>query len=536
MLLRGPSSAAGEAEVRCRVRVSGLRLAAGAGPPDVIAAALRKAGLALEAVLGQEISRRAEDRRAGRAVTTWSVDFELAEPPARLRAGVRLLRDPPPSRRTATERLPSPAVVVGTGPAGLFAGLALARAGFRPVLLERGDPLNLRAQAIARLNREGVLDPESNYLFGEGGAGTFSDGKLTCRSRDRRVAGVLREFRDRSGRPDVAYDWRPHLGSDRIRAVVARLRTEILARGGTIRYRERLRGLRPGPESTWILDTTGGGLAAGVVVLAPGHSARDLVEPLLSAGLRAEARPFQLGFRVEHPQAWVDGALRRTGGLPADYRLLVRVEGASVFTFCMCPGGEIIPAISDLAHMNTNGMSWSGKSSGFATSGVVTTLDPCTLPGDGIRRGLEFQIAIEEEAARRAGCGVRVPAMRLADLVRGDRDRPLPAATSCRTGLVRAPLVGLFPARLEALLLRGLEGMDRQMPGFLQDCAVVVGPECRSASPLRWRRDPRTLMAEGAPGVFCAGEGAGYAGGIVSAAVDGLRVAEQIMARFIPAP
>jgi uncharacterized FAD-dependent dehydrogenase len=398
--------------------------------------------------------------------------------------------------------------------------------------------MNLRTQRIRDINRLGALDPESNYLFGEGGAGTFSDGKLTSRSKDARGARVLRTFQDMSGVSSVVWDYRPHLGSDRVRTVVGRIRMEILAKGGEIRFRCRAEGLVLRDGRVTAVQTSGGDIPATVAILAPGHSARDLVRSLARAGVPMEPKPFQLGLRVEHPQPWVDDVVygrhaRGDAMGPADYRLAVRVGGASVFSFCMCPGGEIIPAVSDLGHMNTNGMSWSLKATGFANSGLVTTLEPSTFGSGDPLAGIALQERHEAAAAEITGHGVSVPAQRLRDFLERRASPDLPA-TSCRTGLVPAVLDGVVPDGVAGLLRRALSGMNRQMPGFLQHEALLVGPESRSSSPVRIVRDAETLESPIA-GLYPVGEGAGYAGGIVSAAVDGIRAAESVMRRYRPA-
>jgi uncharacterized FAD-dependent dehydrogenase len=421
----------------------------------------------------------------------------------------------------------------------LFAGLLLAQRGFCPVLLERGDKMNERARRIREINEDGLLDPESNYLYGEGGAGTYSDGKLTSRSKDPRAAFVLKAFEERSGVSRVTWDYRPHLGSDRVRAVVGRVRQEILQLGGHFHFRTCARRVLPRPDG-YTVETNHGEIHAGVVVAAPGHSARELLRQLARDGLPMTAKPFQLGLRVEHPQDWVDqrvlGAYKSLSSLcPVDYRLLVDVpRGREVFSFCMCPGGEIIPATQDAGLVNTNGMSWSRRSTGFANSGLVATLRPEDLPTEDIFAGMNLQESLERKAHALVD-GLRIPGQRLLDFL---ESRPSSAVgpTSSRVPVVPADLESCLPTGWPGLFREALRRMDRQMPGFLHDAAVLVGPEARSSSPVRLERDPVSLMSRGFPGFFPVGEGAGYAGGIISAAVDGLRAAEVIVLQYRPAP
>lgn len=511
------------------VTVHQIRLPLDAPEEALLDAALKKGRLRRREVRDFRVLRRSLDRRRRTPVFCWSVELALkGEPNAAPEPGWT----PPEAAKDG--RLEHRPVVIGTGPAGLFAGWLLAERGYRPIVLERGSRMNERVRSIRELNEDRKLDPESNYLFGEGGAGTFSDGKLTTRSKDPRARWVLEAFRERTSVEQVVWDYRPHLGSDRIRRVVGRMRMEIERAGGEIRYRTPALGVNVRDGAVRGVRTPDGEIAADVVVLGPGHSARDLYRALLSDGVPMSQKPFQLGFRVEHPQPWVDeriwgpAAGHESLG-PADYRMSVKLpDAATAYSFCMCPGGEIIPAVADGEHMNTNGMSWSAKATGFANSGLVTTLEPEDF-GDSSDplAGLVLQERHERVAAEIVDGSVAVPAQRLVDWKESRRTEHLPES-SCRSGMVSADLDRVVPPVVARRLRTALDGFERQMSGFHQPDALLVGPECRSSSPVRLERDPETLMSPGIAGLFPVGEGAGYAGGIISAAIDGLRAAERV--------
>jgi uncharacterized protein len=427
-------------------------------------------------------------------------------------------------------------VVVGSGPAGLVAGYFLAREGYRPLILERGRSVRDRIRDVRAFETGGPLDPESNYLFGEGGAGTFSDGKLTCRGSGPDVRRVLELFAECKGKPSVVYEARPHLGSNRLPAVVKAIRRRIEAMGGEVHFSCRVEDLDCRDGQVRVLSTSSGYLAADVVILAVGHSARDTYSMLLRRGVPMTRKPFQMGVRIEQPQETVNRVqygphlLEEKIGA-ADYSLVAHGRN-DLFTFCMCAGGQVIPSVSESGYFCTNGMSLSRRDSPFANSGLVVTVPLEHFPGDDALAGVRLQQEYERRAYELSREEYRCPIQGAQDFLDNRRGGLLPS--SYERGVVPADMAQLVPPFIEEALRHGLPVLDRRWHGRFLSNAVLVGPEARGSAPVRIMRDKNTRQTPGLSGLFPVGEGAGYAGGIVSAAVDGLRSAKAIVARYAP--
>jgi uncharacterized FAD-dependent dehydrogenase len=426
-------------------------------------------------------------------------------------------------------------VVIGSGPAGLVAAYFLAEQGYRPLLLERGRAVRDRIRDVHAFDSGGPLNPESNYLFGEGGAGTFSDGKLTSRGSGPDVRRVLELFAECKGKPSILYDYRPHLGSNRLPAVVKAIRQRIEKLGGEVRFSCRVEDLDLADGRLRGLTTSSGYLPAEVAVLAIGHSARDTYAMLLRRGVPMAPKSFQMGVRIEQPQETVNrvqyGSTRLEEKLgAADYTLVAHGRN-DLFTFCMCAGGHVIPSVSETGYFCTNGMSLSRRDSPFANSGLVVTVNPEDFAGSDVLAGVRLQQIYEQRAYELGRGGYFCPIQLASDFLAEKPTRHVPASSYPR-GLVLASMAELVPPLIAEALHHGLPLLDRRWHGrFLKD-ATLVGPEARGSSPVRIVRDDISRETPGIDGLYPVGEGAGYAGGIVSAAVDGLKSAKAIVQKY----
>jgi len=431
----------------------------------------------------------------------------------------------------------APVVIVGAGPAGLFAALRLVELGVKPIVLERGQEVRARCKDVAALNRRGLLNPESNYAFGEGGAGTFSDGKLYTRSKKRGDhMRVLHRFHQHGADERILIDTHPHIGSNRLPQIVTAMRATIESHGGEIHFGQKVCRLwLSGGRAAGVVLEDGHRVAGSAVILATGHSAGDVYRMLADQGIVIEAKPFAMGVRVEHPQELIDRiqyhGQDRGAFLPAaSYALARQVDGRGVYSFCMCPGGIIVPAATREDSVVVNGMSFAKRNSVYANAGIVVEIqlaDIPNVPSSGPLAGLVYQRQLERTALQHGGGNVIAPAQRLADFVTNRPSSSLPAC-SYPPGVAVSPLHQWLPRHIGRRLQDGLRAFGHQMKGFLTNEAVVVGVESRTSSPVRIPRDPHNLQHDGLSGLFPCGEGAGYAGGIVSCAIDGERVAAAV--------
>ena len=412
------------------------------------------------------------------------------------------------------------AIIIGAGPAGLFAALTLLEHGIKPVIYERGKEVSERKKDIALLNRNEGLNPESNYCFGEGGAGTFSDGKLFSRSKKRGNMQRVMELFHYFGAPDtVLYEAHAHIGSDKLPGIIKNIRECILAHGGEIHFETKIESLTP-----YTVHHT-------PIILAIGHSAHDTYRMLAAEGVKLETKGFAMGVRAEHPQALINKLMYHSTNVEyvgnASYSLVTQVDGRGVYSFCMCPGGHIVPAGSEAGSCVVNGMSASHRNSPYANSGMVVQINPEDIPGDDPLRGLAFQEELERLAFEHGGPQAQAPAQRLRDFVEGRASKDLPAC-SYLPGIIPSRLDQWLPAHIGKRLQQGFRDFDRKYPGFLTNDAVIVGVESRSSSAVRIPRDPETLQSVSTPLLYPCGEGAGYAGGITSSALDGINAALKI--------
>jgi len=428
-------------------------------------------------------------------------------------------------------------LIVGAGPAGLFAALRLIELGLCPVIIERGRDVSARKKDIAMISREQIVDPDSNYCFGEGGAGTYSDGKLYTRSKKKGDnTRVLELLCFHGANENIMYEAHPHLGTDKLPGIITEIRKSIVEAGGQFMLEKKVTDfLIDGDSIKGVVTSDNEQFISPYVILATGHSARDIYDICKIRGVELEMKAFAIGVRVEHPQELIDKIQyhgnSRGEFLPASsYNLAKQIDGRGVYSFCMCPGGFIVPSATSQEEVVVNGMSPSGRNSPYANSGIVVEIKPEDLTkysAFGEMAGIEFQKELEREAWKNGGHTQRAPAQRLADFVAGENSASLPKV-SYFPGVTSSPLHNWLPKAIGRRLRDGFRLFGQVMSGYLTNDAVVLAVESRTSSPVRIPRDPEKLHHIRISGLYPCGEGSGYAGGIISSAVDGMRVAEAI--------
>jgi hypothetical protein len=510
---------------------------------EIQAAILKRLGVPAEELIGYTIARRGYDaRKPDNILFAYTLDVEVKNEAAILK---RLKNDrhltPTPDTRyqfvaQAPANLQSRPVVVGMGPAGLFAALILAQSGFRPIVLERGKAVRERTKDTFGLWRKGVLNPESNVQFGEGGAGTFSDGKLHSQIKDPKHYGrkVLTEFVKAGAPEEILYVSKPHIGTFRLVSMVEKMRATIIELGGEIRFQSRVDDIEiDNGRVRGVVLASGERIATDHLVMAIGHSARDTVQMLHQRGVYMEAKPFSIGFRIEHPQSLIDRCrLGKNAGNPllgaADYKLVHHCKnGRSVYSFCMCPGGQVVAAASEPGRVVTNGMSQYSRSERNANSGIVVGITPEDFPG-GPLAGIEFQRKWEERAFELGGRNYEAPGQLVGDFLKGKASTKFGSVQPSYTpGVHLCDLSTALPDYVIEALREAIPAFDKDIKGFSMHDAVLTGVETRTSSPVRITRG-ENYQSMNTTGLYPSGEGAGYAGGILSAAIDGIKVAEAI--------
>jgi len=508
-----------------------LSPAEAAKPASIRTAILTAAGISSKSLTGYQLQKRSIDARSRRGVQIMlQVQAYINEP-------VQEIGKFDPEFRDVTQA--PTALIIGAGPAGLFAALRLISMGIKPIVLERGKDVRSRRRDLAAMNKQGIVNPESNYCFGEGGAGTYSDGKLYTRSTKRgNVQRILQLFHLFGAEEDILYDAHPHIGTNKLPHIITAIREQIIQCGGEVHFDKKLTSLdiKEG-QLAGVSTADGDYYPAKSMILATGHSARDIFQVLQDAGVLIESKPFALGVRVEHPQSLIDTVqyhcdLRDEHLPPASYSLVAQENGRGVFSFCMCPGGIIAPASTAPSEIVVNGWSPSKRNNPYANSGTVVAVNEHDFARYGFKgplAAMHYQQMVEQKAFTVGGGNLVAPAQRMVDFVQGKLSSSLPDC-SYLPGISSAPLADVLPGEVHDALQKAMIDFGKKMKGYYTNEAVLVATESRTSSPVRIPRDKDTLQHPEVVGLYPCAEGAGYAGGIVSAAIDGERCAEAVVA------
>ena len=528
------------------ILVRNIRLPLSAGEPQAFEKALREVRVPRGKVEHLGWAKLSVDARRGQPKLVYTVAVTLKQEAeeaayAERSANASLHSRTDFSVHPGTEPLSHRPVVCGLGPAGLFAALLLARQGYRPIVLERGPALDARVQAVEHFSATGELDPNANIQFGEGGAGTFSDGKLTTRIGDELCGFVTEVFLQHGAPAEIAWKQKPHVGTDLLRGVITSIRREIESLGGEVHFNTALTGLEQKNGHITGIFTTHGTFACEALVFAVGHSARDTFAMLMDSGLVLECKPFSVGFRAEHLQSEIEKSLyHEAAGHPAlprgEYQLSQHIGERCVYTFCMCPGGQVVASASEEGRVVTNGMSYHARNGKNANAAVVVSVSGADFANDP-RQAIAFQRELEAKAyaAGHAAGPYAAPAENIRSFLEGQGQLHIGSVEpTYDRGVTAADLGSLLPAELADTLRAGLRAYEHKIAGYTAPDAILTGLETRTSSPVRLKREENFECTQLA-GLYPCGEGAGYAGGIMSAAVDGLRVARAIISRYAPA-
>lgn len=503
----------------------------------------KKLKIGSEEIVSFNIFKESIDARKGTINFVYTVDVEVKNQDKVLKKNKDVCVTPDFSYKEVEEgenSLKERPVVIGTGPAGIFAGLILARRGYNPILLERGRDVATRTKDVDEFWKKGILNTESNVQFGEGGAGTFSDGKLTTRIKDKRCRKVLEEFVKAGAPPEILYSYKPHIGTDILKIVVKNMRETIESLGGEIRFEHKVTDFFIEDGEIKALQINGSGiLKTDHVVLAIGHSARDTYEVLNERKVQIRQKPFSIGVRIEHPQTLIDESQygkhkdnKKLGA--ADYRLTYQAtNGRAAYTFCMCPGGEVVAAASEENMVATNGMSEYKRDKENANSALLIQVNTDDFGSEDVLAGMEFQRKYERLAFELGGGNYNAPVQLVGDFLDDNESKKLKGVKPSYTpDVVPTDLRKCLPDFVIETMKEAIVEMDKKLHGFAREDAILTGVETRSSAPIRIEREEESLESVNTRGLFPCGEGGGYAGGIISGAVDGIRIAEKIIENF----